>query len=76
VAALFYQSVIVAFVSYLVWFWLIGRHTVSRLAAFTSMAPIFGVILGGILLKEPLTLLVWLGLVCVAGGLYIVNRQH
>lgn len=76
VAALFYQSVIVAFGSYLVWFWLIGRHTVSRLAAFTSMAPVFGVVLGGLLLKEPLTLLVWLGLACVAGGVYIVNRQH
>ena len=75
VTALFYQSVIVAFISYLVWFWLVGRHTVSRLAAFTSMAPVFGVILGGLVLKEPLTLLVWLGLACVAGGVYLVN-QH
>jgi len=40
-AALFYQSVVVAFASYLVWFWLIHRHTVSRLAAFTFMAPLF-----------------------------------
>jgi drug/metabolite transporter (DMT)-like permease len=73
-ASLFYQSVIVAFFSYLVWFWLIGRHVVSRLAAFTSMAPIFGVILGGVLLNEPLTFLIWLGLACVAGGVYMVNR--
>ncbi len=61
-------------ITYLVWFWLISRHVVSRLAAFTFMAPIFGVILGGILLNEPLTFLVWLGLACVAGGVYMVNR--
>jgi len=73
-ASLFYQSVVVAFVSYLVWFWLIHRHTVSRLAAFTFMTPLFGVILGGFVLDEPVTLLVWIGLACVAGGLYAVNR--
>ncbi|MBW2439217.1 MAG: DMT family transporter [Deltaproteobacteria bacterium] len=73
-AALFYQAVVVAFASYLVWFWLIHRHTVSRLAAFTFMAPLFAVILGGLVLDEPLTILVWVGLVCVAGGLYVVNR--
>jgi len=73
-AALFYQGVVVAFASYLVWFWLIHRHTVSRLAAFTFMAPLFAVILGGWVLDEPVTLLVWVGLACVAGGLYVVNR--
>ena len=73
-AALFYQAVVVAFASYLVWFWLIHRHTVSRLAAFTFMAPLFAVILGGLVLNEPLTVPVWVGLVCVAGGLYVVNR--
>lgn len=74
VASLIYQSVIVAFASYLVWFWLIQRYMVSRLAAFTFMAPLFGVILGGLILDEPLTLLVWIGLSCVAGGVYVVNR--
>jgi drug/metabolite transporter (DMT)-like permease len=73
-ASLFYQSVVVAFASYLVWFWLIHQHSVSRLAAFTFMAPLFAVILGGLVLEEPVTLLVWIGLACVAGGIYAVNR--
>ena len=72
--SLFYQSVVVAFASFLVWFWLIHRHTVSRLAAFTFLTPLFGVILGGLILNEPLTFLVWIGLACVVGGLYAVNR--
>jgi drug/metabolite transporter (DMT)-like permease len=73
-AALFYQSVVVAFASYLVWFWLIHRHTVSRLAAFTFMTPLFGVILGGWILGEPLSVWIWTGLAGVAVGLYAVNR--
>jgi len=73
-ASLFYQSVVVAFASFLVWFWLIHRYTVSRLAAFTFMTPLFGVILGGWVLNEPLTFFVWIGLACVAGGIYMVNR--
>jgi len=73
-AALFYQGVIVAFASYLAWFWLIQRYAVSRLAAFTFMAPLFGVILGGLVLDETVTILVWTGLACVATGVYVVNR--
>ena len=73
-ASLFYQSVVVAFASFLVWFWLIHRYMVSRLAAFTFMAPLFGVILGGLVLNEPITFLVWIGLACVAVGIYVVNR--
>jgi drug/metabolite transporter (DMT)-like permease len=73
-ASLFYQSVVVAFASFLLWFWLIHRHTVSRLAAFTFMAPLFTVILGGLVLNEPVTSLLWIGLACVAGGIYVVNR--
>jgi len=72
--SLFYQSVVVAFASYLVWFWLIQRHPVSRLAAFTFMAPLCGVIMGGMVLGEPVTALVWMGLGCVAAGVYAVNR--
>jgi drug/metabolite transporter (DMT)-like permease len=73
-ASLIYQGVIVAFISFLVWFRLIHRYTVSRLAAFAFLAPLFGMILGWLILDEPLTLLVWIGLACVAGGLYAVNR--
>ena len=74
VAALFYQTVIVAFASYLGWFWLLHRYQASRLSAFTFLTPLFGVILSGLLLGEPLTLYLWIGLGLVAGGIYLVNR--
>ncbi|HUV80435.1 MAG TPA: DMT family transporter [Candidatus Bathyarchaeia archaeon] len=73
--AIGYQCVVVAFSSYLLWFWMIHRYPVSRLTAFTFLAPLFGVILSGLVLKEPLPLLLWVGLVLVGTGIYLVNLQ-
>lgn len=73
-SAIGYQCVVVAFFSYLLWFWMIHRFPVSRLTAFTFMAPLFGVILSGLVLSEPIPLLLWLGLVLVGAGIYLVNR--
>ena len=69
-----YQTVWVAFITYLVWFWLIRRYPPSRLSSFTFLTPIMGVLAGGLLLHEPIspTLIVSLGL--VGGGIYLVNR--
>jgi drug/metabolite transporter (DMT)-like permease len=74
VGALLYQSVIVAFMSYLVWFWLLHAHSASRLASFTFLAPLFGVLLSGLLLKESISLSLCVALVLVAAGIYLVNR--
>ena len=75
IAALFYQSALVAFASYLAWFWLLHRFQASRLAAFTFLTPIFGVILSGIFLHEQLTIFLGTGLVMVTSGIYLVNRK-
>lgn len=75
-AALVYQSVVVAFVSYLAWFSMIHRYPVSRLAVFTFLTPLFGVLLSGLLLGESITFLLCIGLGLVATGIYLVNRQH
>ncbi len=74
--ALFYQTVIVAFISYLAWFWLIHRYPVSQLAAFTFFAPLFGVLLSALMLDEVITAYLVIGLVLVAAGIYLVNRPQ
>jgi drug/metabolite transporter (DMT)-like permease len=76
VGAFLYQSVIVASFSYLVWFWMIHSFSVSRLASFTFLTPLFGVLLSGLVLKESIPLLLWVGLLLVAGGIYLVNRPR
>jgi drug/metabolite transporter (DMT)-like permease len=70
---MFYQSIIVAFMSYLIWFKLIHAYSVSRLSAFTFFTPIFGVLFGILFLKEELTVSLMIGLPLVCLGIYLVN---
>jgi len=73
VTFMFYQSIIVAFMSYLIWFKLIHAYSVSRLSAFTFFTPIFGVLFGVLFLKEELTVSLMIGLPLVCLGIYLVN---
>ena len=73
-AAFAYQCFVVAFFSYILWFWMISRFAVSNLTAFTFFAPVFGTILGAVILSEPVTFMVWVGLGLVGTGIYLVNR--
>jgi drug/metabolite transporter (DMT)-like permease len=75
-AALGYQTIIVAFFSYLLWFWMIHRYPVSLLSAFTFLSPMFGVVLSGLYLKESIAGMLLVGLGCVASGIYLVNRPR
>lgn len=72
--SLLYQCVVVAFASFLTWFWLISRYPAGRLAAFSFLTPLFGVLAAALLLGEALTPMLLLGLVCVGAGLRLVNR--
>lgn len=72
--ALAYQAVWVAFITYLAWFWLIRNYPAGRLAAFTFLAPLFGVAMGAALLDEPITDGLLAALVLVGGGIYLVNK--
>jgi len=73
VASLFYQSVIVAFITYFIWFKLIHEYSVSRLSAFTFFTPVFGVFFGILLLNEELTVSLMVGLPLVSMGIFFVN---
>jgi drug/metabolite transporter (DMT)-like permease len=72
-ASLFFQSIIVAFISYLVWFWLIHEYSVSRLSAFTFFTPIFGVLFGVLFMGEEFTRSLMVGLPMVCVGIFFVN---
>lgn len=70
-----YQSVIVAFASYLAWFWLVLRYPAGRLAPFTFLTPVFGIAFGGLLLGEPIGAALLAGAAAVAVGLRLLNRR-
>jgi drug/metabolite transporter (DMT)-like permease len=73
VISLIYQSVIVAFASYLIWFKLIHTYPVAGLSVFTFLTPVFGVASGVIFLGEELTKGLVVGLACVCVGIYGTN---
>ena len=75
-ASLFYQSVIVAFLSYFIWFKLIYIYPVARLSSFTFLAPLFGVFFGAVFRKEEITYGLISGLVLVCIGIYCANYKH
>jgi drug/metabolite transporter (DMT)-like permease len=74
--SLFYQSVIVAFMSYMVWFVLIHTYPVSVLSVFTFCAPVFGVFFGTLLLHEEFTISLMVGLPLVCLGIVFVNWRR
>lgn len=75
IGSIFYQSVIVAFASYLVWFKLVHEYPVTRLTAFTFLTPVFGVMFGILFLGDhPTTGLIG-GLLLVCIGIYCVNHK-
>lgn len=73
VASLAYQAVVVAFVSYLVWFWLLTRYMASRLSVFSFLTPLFGVTFGVLLLGESFNLRFLMAAVLVLAGISLVN---
>jgi len=74
-ASLAYQGVVVAFVSYLVWFWLLTRYLAARLAVFSFLTPLFGVLFGVLILSEPLTPSFVGAALLVGAGIVLVNRR-
>lgn len=69
-----FQIFPVVTVTYLAWFWLITQYPASQLSAFSFFTPLFGVMAGGLILGERVSLYLLLALALVATGIYLVNR--
>ena len=74
--SILYQSIIVAFISYFIWFKLIHNYSVSRLSAFTFFTPFFGVLFGILFLHEEFTVSLMVGLPLVSMGIFFVNWKR
>jgi drug/metabolite transporter (DMT)-like permease len=79
IASVLYQAVFVVGFTYVLWFWLMKRYPASGLSSFAFLSPVFGVMFGGLLLSEPITNNLLIGLALIAAGLFLVNgvrRKH
>jgi drug/metabolite transporter (DMT)-like permease len=74
IASLVFQTVVVTFASYLVWFWLVRHYAATRLASVTLLTPVAGLIFGVLILSEPLTPQLLAALSTVVVGLLLINR--
>ena len=72
--SMFFQIVVITFASYLLWFWLIRHYPATRLASFTLLTPLSGLLAGMVLLDEPATPRLLAALVAVGAGIWLVNR--
>ena len=75
-ASLAYQSVIVAFASYLAWFWLLTRYFAARLSVLSFLTPMFGVLFGVVFLSERLTGSFAVAALLIATGIALVNLRR
>jgi drug/metabolite transporter (DMT)-like permease len=71
--SLVFQTLVVSFASYLIWFWMLKRYLAARLAAMALMTPLFGVLMGVLWLDEQITSSFVFGAVMTMSGLLIVN---
>jgi drug/metabolite transporter (DMT)-like permease len=75
-ASLAYQGVIVAFASYLAWFWLLTRYLAARLSVLSFLTPLFGMLSGVVFLSEPLSAHFALAALLIAAGIALVNLRR
>jgi len=75
VAAFAYQCAVVAFASFLTWFWLLRHYLAARISVLTFLTPLFGVLAGVLLLGEPLTPSFAAAAILVGAGIYLVNLK-
>ena len=69
------QTVVGAFLSYLVWMWLLGRYPATKLSVFVFLTPIFALVFGTLWLGEAVTPDLVIALVGVSAGIVLVNRK-
>ena len=74
-ASMAYQTVGVACISYIAWFWLVKHYSASRLASFSFLTPLFGAAFGWLLLGDALGPMFLVALALVSAGILLVNSR-
>jgi drug/metabolite transporter (DMT)-like permease len=75
-ASLAYQGILVAFASYLAWFWLLKRYLAARLSVLSFLTPLFGMAFGVVFLSEPLSAHIAAAALLIATGIALVNFRR
>jgi drug/metabolite transporter (DMT)-like permease len=75
VGSVLFQAVFIVAFTYILWFWLMRSYPAAGLSSFTFLTPVFGVLVSGLILNEPVGWNVAGALALIACGLAVVNRS-
>ena len=75
-AALGFQTLLVAAISYLAWFWLLRNYQATKISSFGFLTPIFGVGFSVYFLDETLSPFLVMATIGVIVGIYMVNQRR
>jgi len=75
VTALLYQSLVTASFGFVAWTALLKKHGAVALHSFIFLMPIAGVVLGGLVLEEPITFSILLAMLLIVSGILVVNLK-
>ncbi len=73
--SLLYQSILTAALGFVAWNNLLKKYGAVSLHSFIFIMPIAGVLLGGMVLGEPITLNILLALLLIVSGILVVNLK-
>ena len=73
--SILYQGLLTASFGYVAWNYLLQKYGAVSLHSFVFIMPISGVILGGMLLGEPITFTILLALVLIVLGILVINTR-
>lgn len=72
---LVFQAVVVVGIGFSTWFWVLSKYPASDMASFGFLAPVFGVLLGWLMLGEDVGVWIVVALVLVSVGIVLINRK-
>ena len=74
--SLLYQSFVTASFCFVAWLTLLRKYRAVALHSFIFFMPISGVMLGGLILGEPITVNILIALVLIVSGILLVNFRQ
>lgn len=74
--SLLYQSFVTASFCFVAWLTLLQKYGAVALHSFIFFIPISGVVLGGLVLNEPITVNIFIALLLIVSGILLVNFRQ
>lgn len=75
IGSLIFHTLIMSFMSLMLWFWLLRNYLASHLGVFSFLTPLFGMLFGILFLNETIELNFIVGTMLVMLGVVVVSMQ-